>query len=135
MQLLAAHKTHILSIEAGFWKLQVESEDPKFFGALTIDRDDLSEFGLLLDDIKDTLSRLLVVSLIPINKSVNHASPVLARHAQDTEGPLLWIEDFLLAFRTLYILILINKILPAIFNAEKKRKKECPTFVLLFYPN
>ena len=93
MQLLAAHKTHILSIEAGFWKLQVESEDPKFFGALTIDRDDLSEFGLLLDDIKDTLSRLLVVSLIPINKSVNHTSPVLARHAQDTEGPLLWIED------------------------------------------
>lgn len=94
MQLLAAHKTHILSIEAGFWKLQVECEDPKFFGALTIDRDDLSEFGLLLDDIKDTLSRLLVVSLIPINKSVNHASPVLARHAQDTEGPLLWIEDY-----------------------------------------
>ena len=34
MQLLAAHKTHILSIEAGFWKLQVECEDPKFFGAL-----------------------------------------------------------------------------------------------------
>ena len=102
---------------------------------LTIDRDDHSKFGLLLDDIKDALSRLLVVSLIPINKSVNHASPVLAKHAQDTEGPLLWIEDFLLAFRTLYILILINKILPAIFNAEKKRKKECPTFVLLFYPN
>ncbi|KAF3956495.1 hypothetical protein ACB098_01G253800 [Castanea mollissima] len=93
IQLLAVHKTHILSIEAGFWKLQVECEDPKNFRALTIDRDDLSEFGLLLDDVKDSLSRLLVVSLIPISKSVKHASPVLAKHAQATEGPLLWIED------------------------------------------
>lgn len=70
IQLLAVHKTHILSIEAGFWKLQVECEDKIFFRALTIDR----------DDVKDTLSRLLVVSLIPISKSVKHASPILAKH-------------------------------------------------------
>ena len=93
VEVLAARKALVLTIELGFDNITIEGDSEVLINSLAKGGNSLAHYGHLLVDIHVLMTRFSSLSLSHVKRNCNSLAHALARRASSTPDLSIWMEE------------------------------------------